>query len=78
MAENNFKVIRHIGDIAKFRTGWTREINLLSWNDGPERYDIRDWSDNHRMCSRGVSLTAEEMKALIFIMEEELKDPSEE
>lgn len=43
---------------------WTKEANLVSWNDGPEKLDIRDWSPTHEKMGKGITPTSEETKAL--------------
>ncbi|MCI5840240.1 MAG: PC4/YdbC family ssDNA-binding protein, partial [Peptoniphilaceae bacterium] len=42
----------------------TKEINLVSWNDGEAKYDIRNWNPEHSRMSKGVTLTKEETKIL--------------
>ncbi|MDR0846901.1 MAG: hypothetical protein LBN08_05270 [Lactobacillales bacterium] len=44
--------------------GYTKELNLVQWNEGAEKYDIREWSPNHNVVHKGVLLTAEELDAL--------------
>ena len=38
--------------------------NLVSWNGGAPKYDIRDWSEDHTKMGKGVTLTAEQAKKL--------------
>ena len=60
-----FEIIRHIGDLsAPSEKGWTKELNLVSWNGGAPKYDIRDWSEDHTKMGKGVTLTAEQAKKL--------------
>ena len=51
-----FEIIEHIGVLNTSPTGWNKEINVVKWNDKPEKYDIRDWSPGHERMSRGVTL----------------------
>lgn len=60
-----FEVVRHIGTIAHFDSGWNRELNLVSWNGGPVKYDIRDWDDTHAKMSKGMTFHADEMQRLV-------------
>ena len=46
------------------KTGWTKEANIVSWNNGPEKLDIRDWNPDHEKMSRGVTLAEGEAKLL--------------
>ena len=42
-SEVTFEIIEEIGIISTQDTGWTKEINLVSWNGGAAKYDIREW-----------------------------------
>ena len=46
MERNNsevvFEIIKHIGVIAEYQTGWKKEINIVSWNNGKQKYNIRE------------------------------------
>ncbi|OGO88089.1 MAG: hypothetical protein A2Y24_07485, partial [Clostridiales bacterium GWE2_32_10] len=44
--------------------GWTKELNLVSWNDKPAKYDLRDWSPEHEKMGKGITLSEEEMQEL--------------
>lgn len=46
------------------KTGWQKELNLVSWNGQPAKYDIRDWADNHTKMGKGCSLSDAELSAL--------------
>ena len=62
--EVTFDLIEHIGVIAEGRDGWNKEINIVSWNGGPAKVDIRDWDSTHERMSRGITLTEEAAKKL--------------
>ncbi|MEG1462570.1 MAG: PC4/YdbC family ssDNA-binding protein [Anaerorhabdus sp.] len=49
--------------------GWTKELNLISWNDGAPKYDIRDWAPEHEKMGKGTTLTQEELMKLKEILE---------
>jgi len=65
MAEITFNIEKELGVISEGARGWTRELNLVSWNDKPAKFDIRDWSPDHTKMSKGISLTEEEMEKLV-------------
>lgn len=46
------------------KSGWTREANIVSWNGGPEKLDIRDWKPDHSKMAKGITLTKEEATGL--------------
>ena len=55
-----FSIKEHIGVIAKYSTGWKKELNLVEWNGNNAKFDIRD----HEHMSRGITLKKEEVKEL--------------
>jgi len=59
-----YEIVMQIGVLSQSRTGWTKEVNLISWNNNPPKYDIRDWSPDHSQLGRGVTLSREELLAL--------------
>ena len=55
--------------------GWTKELNMVSWNDHEPKYDIREWSPDHTRMGKGVTLTEEEIGNLRALLNgEELED----
>lgn len=61
----SYKVIANVGTLAQYPTGWSKEVNIVSWNEGQPKLDIRDWSEDHEKMSRGITLTADEMQRLV-------------
>lgn len=55
------KILDHIGVLRVSAAGWTRELNYISWNDRPAKYDIREWTPDHKKAGRGITLTEYEM-----------------
>lgn len=49
--------------------GWTKEVNLVSWNGGIPKIDIRDWDEDHERCSKGITLSKEEAKEVMEILQ---------
>ncbi len=66
--EISFDIVEHIGVLSTFGTGWTKELNLVSWNGGIPKYDIRDWDPTHTHMSRGITLQEDEMRAVLRSM----------
>ena len=65
MAENfSFEITEAVGIIATSKGGWTTELNKVSWNGKPAKYDIRAWDAQHDKMGKGITLTAEELTAL--------------
>lgn len=61
----SYKVIANVGTLAQYPTGWSKEVNIVSWNEGQPKLDIRDWSEDYEKMSRGITLTADEMQRLV-------------
>ena len=64
MPEIKFEIIKNMGTISESSKGWTKELNLISWNGRDPKYDIRDWDPEHEKMGKGVTLTEEELKKL--------------
>ena len=64
MDEIDYEIVMQIGVISQSNSGWTKELNLVSWNGRAPKYDIRDWSPGHQKLGRGVTLSREELLAL--------------
>nr|WP_315022942.1 PC4/YdbC family ssDNA-binding protein [uncultured Aminipila sp.] len=66
------EIIEEIGVISTTVGGWRTELNLMSWNGGAVKYDIRAWNEDHSKCSRGVTLTSEELFKLKDLLNQKL------
>ena len=65
MNEVYFEIIKHIGVIDRLPSGWTKEVNLVSWNGGVAKIDIRDWDSSHERMTRGITLYEDDAKTLV-------------
>ena len=65
MAELKFEITQSLGTLSENAKGWTKELNLVSWNDNAPKFDIREWSPDHTRMSKGITLTEEEMAQLV-------------
>lgn len=74
MNEISVVIKKHFGVLKRMENGWTRELNLVEWNNGPAKFDIRDWSPDHTRMSRGITLTAEEIIKLTSILNNLMAD----
>lgn len=68
--EVTYKMQAHIGTIGTSRNGWTREVNIISWNGQEPGLDIRSWNPEHSKMSRGVNLNQEECSQLQALLQE--------
>lgn len=62
--EVTFEIMEHVGVLESRNDGWTKEVNIVSWNGGPAKIDIRDWSADHERMSRGITLTEQQADKL--------------
>lgn len=69
MVEFKFEITQELGVLSESKSGWKRELNLISWNGAEPKFDIRDWSPDHEKMSKGISLSAEEVEKLKKILE---------
>lgn len=70
MAGIKFDIQENFGVISETSNGWKKELNLVSWNDRPPKFDIRDWDSNHDKMGKGLTLSADELKELKRILNE--------
>ena len=68
MQDIKFEIKEELGTLSESLKGWTKEVNLISWNSTAPKYDIRDWAPNHEKMGKGITLTAEEAEALYKIL----------
>ena len=64
VADIKYEIKETLGILSENNRGWSKEVNLISWNDREPKYDIRDWSPEHEKMGKGVTLTEEELEAL--------------
>ena len=68
MADIKYEIKEELGTLSENAKGWTKELNLISWNDAAPKYDIRDWAPEHEKMGKGVTLTKEEAAALFELL----------
>lgn len=64
MKEIKYEIVKRIGVLSKSDSGWTKELNIISWNDREPKFDLRDWSADRERRGKGVTLSVEEVLAL--------------
>ncbi|HBH12105.1 MAG: Uncharacterized conserved protein UCP037246 [Clostridiales bacterium 38_11] len=73
MAELKFEISEYFGVLSESYKGWSKEINLVSWNEREPKYDIREWDPEHEKMSKGITLTRDEViKLRAFLNEMDL------
>lgn len=69
MPNFSYEIVKHIGVISEGSGGWTKELNLISWNGKEPKYDIRDWSAEKDKMGKGATLTPEDAKKLMELLQ---------
>ena len=64
MPDIKYEIVKKIGVLSTAGSGWSKEINLISWNDREAKYDIRDWSADGEKMGKCVTLSKDELLAL--------------
>lgn len=65
----DYKIIKTIAVLSDVND-FTTELNLISYNGKPAKYDIRKWYANGEMRKilKGITLTVDEMKELKSVL----------
>ncbi len=72
MKEIQYEIIKEIAVLSTSESGYTKEINLISWNGKEPKYDIRTFSPNREKCGKRITLTADEATTLLKALQKEL------
>lgn len=57
-----------LGDLSKGKNGWSKQANIIKWNNGLFKLDIRDWNSTKQQMRRGITLTRSEVQALVNLL----------
>lgn len=71
--ELKFEIINQIGVISTSASGWSVELNRVSWNGNEPKYDVRSWSADHTKMGKGITLSEEELIALSALLDKEVE-----
>lgn len=61
------KIVEHIGVLSESK-GWKKELNIVSWNQMPAKFDIREWDEYHEHMKKGITFTKSEIRELRNIL----------
>lgn len=80
MTEKNVtcEIVRSIAVLSENERGYTKEINLVSWNGADPKFDIRNWHPGREKSGKGITLTEEETIALMEALKEVFSDDKNE
>ncbi|PYZ94929.1 hypothetical protein CR194_05240 [Salipaludibacillus keqinensis] len=68
MADIKYEITEHLGVLSESPKGWKKELNFVSWNERPPKYDLREWAPDHEKMGKGLTLTEEEVTELAKII----------
>lgn len=70
MKNNDFsyEIIKELGIVSESKSGWKRELNLISWNGASPKYDLRDWAPEHEKMGKGITLSSDEVERLYELL----------
>jgi hypothetical protein len=72
MKEIQYEIVKEIAVLSASDSGYTKEINLISWNGKEPKYDIRSFSPNREKCGKGITLNADEAASLLKALQKEV------
>ena len=70
MAELKYEIVKSLGILSQSPSGWTKELNLVSWNGRDPKYDIREWAPEHTKMGKGVTMSGDEIILLRDLLNE--------
>lgn len=63
MADVKYEIVERIAILSESGK-WTKELNKISWNDRPAKYDLREWNHEESKMSKGLTLSDDEVRNL--------------
>ena len=74
MAGIQYEIKENLGVISTSKSGWTKELKIISWDGREAKYDIREWSPDHQKMSKGLTFSNEEVKTLLQLLQASVKE----
>lgn len=64
----SYEIADELGTLSTSPKGWTKEVNRISYNGRPPRFDIWEWAPGREKMGRGITLSETEAKDLCKIL----------
>lgn len=64
------EIVEQLLVIEERNAGWNLELNLIKWNGGEPKYDIRPWNEDHSRSGKGLTLTLDNLRAIVKYAED--------
>lgn len=61
-------IIKSLAVLSENVSGYTKEVNFVSWNGNDAKLDIRIWYPGHERCGKGITLTEDEGRKLYEVL----------
>lgn len=68
MSSIQFELMKKIGTVNESTNGWSKQLNMISWNGRAPKYDLRDWAPDGEKMGKGITLSVDDMKALKLLL----------
>lgn len=68
-----YTLVKHLGKVSE-HNGMNLEINIVSWNHRPPKFDIRKWNADRTEISSGQTFTREEAEKVLEILQKYLDE----
>ena len=62
------KITEQLEVLSENDRGYTKEVNLVSWNNASAKLDIREWHPDHERCGKGITLSDSEGRKLMNVL----------
>ena len=69
MAEFQYEIKEERGILSESKSGWRKEVHFVSWNGASAKLDIRDWAPDHEKMGKGITLSTEEIRKLLDLLQ---------
>lgn len=69
MAEITYDILKALCVLNDSGKGWTKEVNVVRWNDGPSKLDIREWDHKNNKMKKGITLYRDEVEKLKSLLD---------
>jgi len=72
MSEFKYEIVQRIAVLSESGK-WTKELNMVSWNERPAKYDLRDWNHEEGKVGKGTTLSEEDLRNLKEVLNAMIK-----
>lgn len=63
-----YEIVKEIAVLKEGSNLWRKELNLVRWNGGAPKYDVRWWSPDRGSPGKGITFVPEELHQLADIV----------